>query len=141
MSNIHSRMVKSVKIYQQWNEVKDITTEIGNINPPNHPAFIIGSVTWYRQNHITQKLPELKWMTSLKSAADTIQFITQKAMQMETGAMMHIYKPYVYPFTKYNHLKETFYTDTLYGKVPPLLEDKLSQVFTSREFIFVAPIK
>ena len=85
-------MAKAVNIYQKLNEVKDVTTETRNKHPLNHPSFIIGSVTRYIHHHVNQELPALKWMTSLKSAADTIQFITQKVMRMATGAMMHIYK-------------------------------------------------
>ena len=41
MSNINARMVKAVNISQEWNEVKDFTTEILNVHPPTHPEFLI----------------------------------------------------------------------------------------------------
>ena len=37
MYDLHSIMVKTIKINQYLNEVKDVTTEIGNVHPPNHP--------------------------------------------------------------------------------------------------------
>mmetsp|Transcript_15996 Transcript_15996/g.23839 ORF Transcript_15996/g.23839 Transcript_15996/m.23839 type:complete len:1130 (+) Transcript_15996:7540-10929(+) len=80
-------------------------------------------------------------MMSLKSAADTIRFTTQKVMRMATGPLMRRYKPNIAPFTKYRQLKATFYTDPLYGKVPSLLGNKLAQIFTSGDFIFVSPMK
>ena len=52
-SNIHTRMEKSVKSNQEWNEVKNVTTEIGNLNSPTNPEFVIGSVTRDRYHHIT----------------------------------------------------------------------------------------
>jgi len=80
-------------------------------------------------------------MMSLKSAADTIKFTTQKVMRMVTGPLIRRYKPNIAPFTKYRQLKATFYTETLYRKVPSLLGNKLAQVFPSWDFIFVAPMK
>ena len=55
MSNIYDRMVKSVNIKQEWNEVNDVTTEIKNVNLPTHQSFLIVSVTQYIQDRITQK--------------------------------------------------------------------------------------
>ena len=45
MSNIHARMVKTVNTNQGWNEVKDVTTKIKNLQPPSHPEFVIRSIT------------------------------------------------------------------------------------------------
>ena len=114
---------------------------VGDVHPPTHPAFIIGSVTRDRHHRVTQESLASKWMMSLKSAADTIRFTTQKVMRMATGPLMRRYKPNIAPFTKYRQLKATFYTDPLYGKVPSLLGNKLAQVFTSGDFIFVSPMK
>ena len=38
-------------------------------------------------------------------------------------------------------MEATLYTYPLYGKFPSLLGNKLAQVFTYEEFIFVAPMK
>ena len=116
-------------------------TAAGDVHPPTHPAFVIGLITQDRQNRVTRESLALKWMMSLKSAADTIKFTTQKVMRMATGPLMRRYKLNIAPFTKYRQLKATFYIDPLYGKVPSMLGNKLAQVFTSGDFIFVAPMK
>ena len=100
ISSIHARMVKSVKINQEWNEVKDVTTEIGNVHPPTHPEFVIVSVNQDRHNRVTHELLSSKLIISLKSAAYNIQFTTQKVMQMETFPLMHKYNPNINTFTK-----------------------------------------
>ena len=53
MSNIHARMVKLVNIDQEWNEVKNDKTKIGNVHPLTHPAFVIVSVTQDRHHRVT----------------------------------------------------------------------------------------
>ena len=118
MSNIHATIVQIVKINQELNKVKYVTNEIGNVNPPTHPEFVIGSVNLYRHHRITQWSMQSKLIMSLKSAADTIQFTTQKVMWISTGPLMRIYKPNIYPFKKYRQMKATFYTYPLYRKVP-----------------------
>ena len=80
-------------------------------------------------------------MISLKSAADTSQFTTQKVMWMATGPLIHRWNPNIYLFKKYRLLKVIFYTDPLYGTLPSLLGNKLAQVIIFRDFIFVAPMK
>ena len=42
MSNIHSIMLKSFKINQEWNEVKDVTNENLNVHTTTHPDIVIG---------------------------------------------------------------------------------------------------
>ena len=54
---------------------------------------------------------------------------------------MRRYKPNIATFIKYYHLKATFYTDTLYVKVPSLVGNKLSKLFTSGDSIFLTPMK
>ena len=141
MSNIRYKMVKAGKINKYWNKVNYFTTGILNVHPPTHPEFLIGSVTQDRHHRVPQDLPASKWMMSLKSEADTIWFTTPKVIQMVTGPLMCRYNQNMSPFTKYRHIKSTFYTDTVCGKVPSLLCNKLSQVFTSGNLIFVAPMK
>ena len=60
---------------------------------------------------------------------------------MPTVPLMLRYKPNISPFTKYYHLKSNFYIDPFYIKVKSILRNKLSQVFTFGDFIFVAPMK
>ena len=60
---------------------------------------------------------------------------------MSTGPLMRRCNPNIAPFTKYRQLNATFYTDPLYGKVPSLLGNKLEEVFTFGEFIFIASMK
>ena len=60
---------------------------------------------------------------------------------MVTVPLMCRYKQNISPFKKYRQLESTFYTHTLYRKVSSLLVNKLAQVFTSGEFMFVAPMK
>ena len=141
ISNILSIMVKSVMINQEWNEVKDVTTEIVNLHPPNHPAFVIGSVTQDIHHRIIQESLTSKCRMILKLAADTIQFTTQKLMWMETGPLIFRYKSNISPFTNFHQLKAILYTDPLYWKFPSLLVNKPAQVFVSGGFIFAVPIK
>ena len=60
---------------------------------------------------------------------------------MENSPLMSIYKPNIDPFTNYFQIKVAFYTDSLYVNVPSYLWGGLSQVFTSRDFIFVVSMK
>ena len=60
---------------------------------------------------------------------------------MKTGPLMRRYKPNISAFIKYQQLKETFYTDPLYRKIPSHSESKLSHLFTFCDFILVAPMK
>ena len=108
---------------------------------PTHPAFSLSSVTHERHHKVTQESLASKWMIGIKAASDTIRFTTQKVMRMATGPLMRRYKPNIAPFTKYRQLKATFYTDPLYGKVKSVTGNKLAQVFTSGDFIFVSPMK
>ena len=78
ISNIHAIMVKSVKINQDWNEVKDFTTEIGNVDLPTRHIFLILSVTHDRHHSVAQESLVSKCIMSLKSEADTIQLATHK---------------------------------------------------------------
>ena len=80
-------------------------------------------------------------MTILNSAAYSIQFTTQKVMRIETGPLMCRCKTHISLSTKYRQPRAILYTDPLYVKVPSLLGNKPAQVFTSREFILVAPMK
>ena len=79
-------------------------------------------------------------MMILKSAADTLRFTTQNVTQMATGPLIRIYKAHISPFTRHYQLKVTVYPYLLYVKVTTLLGNELSQVFTSGDFIFVAPM-
>ena len=120
MSNIYDRMVKSVNIKQEWNEVNDVTTEIRIVNTPTHPSFVILSVTQDIHDRITKKSLASKCMISLKLSEDTILFTNKKVMWMESGTLMSRYKTDIYPFTKYHQPKATFYTYPLCVKVPSL---------------------
>ena len=80
-------------------------------------------------------------MMSLKSSEDTIRFNAKKVMKMETGPLMLRYNPNIDPFKNYCQMKATFYIYPMYEKLPSLLVNKLLHVFTTRELIFVAPIK
>ena len=60
MSNIHDIMVKSVNIKQILIWVNDVTTEIGNIHPPTHPSFVIGSVTCDRYHCAIKEITSIK---------------------------------------------------------------------------------
>jgi len=120
MSTLHSRMVNAVRISS---------------------PYIIASVTKDRHHSVTKESLASKWMVILKSATDTIKFTTQKVMRIATGPLMRKYKPKIAPFGKYRQLKAIFYKNPLYVKVPSLLGNKLDQVFTSGDFIFVSPMK
>ena len=141
ISNLHARMVKAVKINQEWNEVKDVTTEIGNVHHPTHPEFVTGSGTRKRYHRVTQESLASKWMMILKSAADTIRFTIQKVILMAAVPLMRRYKATYFSIHKVLSDEGNFIYRSVVRKGVITVKNKLAQVFTSRDFIFVAPMK
>ena len=78
MSNLRDIIVKSVDSNKELNEVKYVTTEIVNLHPPTHLAFVSALVTQDQHHRVIPESLAFKCMMSLNSAADIIQFNTQK---------------------------------------------------------------
>ena len=60
--------------------MKNVKNEIVKVHPTTHPAFLVITVNQDRHQRVAQESLALKWMTILKSSADTTQSTTQKIM-------------------------------------------------------------